>query len=149
MSGALRNDIGAPITVTTSGVGGIASAAYATITDVLTIDNTTNKALVVDFTLYPAAFGTAPVAGAISLVAVDWSLDATPVQGPAPTASLPGRFVGSFDPKPGTGNANTRWRMSLPTVALGRKVDFYLFNNGTGQSLAVGAVLIAQCWSPG
>lgn len=147
MAGLTRNKIGSAITVTTANA--IASGAYAVIADVLTIDNSTNGALLVDFSLYPAAFATAPTAGAISLVAVDWSLDATPVQGSAPTANLLGRFVGTFTQQPGPSNSSTRWRMSLPAVALGNKVDFYLFNNATGQSLAAGAVLISQCWSPG
>ena len=146
MANILRNNIGSVFTLTTANA--IASAAYAVAADKLTIDNTTNKALMVDFELYPAAFATAPVAGAISLIAVDWSLDGT-TAGPAPTATLLGRFIGSFNPQPAASNALTQWRMSLDSVALGNKVDYYLFNNATSQSLAVGAVLKAQCWSPG
>ena len=146
MANILRNDIGAVVTVTTANA--IATATYAVAADKLTIDNSTNKALLVDFSLVPAVFSVAPVAGSISLMAVDWSLDGT-TAGPAPTASLPGRFVGSFTPQPAAGNALTTWAMSLNAVPLSRKVDYYPYNNGTGQSLAVGAVLKAQCWSPG
>jgi hypothetical protein len=146
MATILRNNIGSVVSVTTANA--IASGAYAVAADKLTIDNSTNKALLVDFDLNPTAFATAPVAGVLQLMAVDWSLDGT-TAGPAPTASMLGRFVGSFDPSPATGNALTQWRMRLSAVALGNKVDFYLFNNATGQSLAAGAVLRAQCWSPG
>jgi len=146
MAAILRNNLGTVTPLTTANA--IASGAYAISADKLTIDNSSTKALLVDFELYPAAFATAPVAGAISLIGVDWSLDGT-TAGPAPTATLLGRFVGSFNPMPTTSNASTQWRMSLDSVALGNKVDFYLFNNATGQSLAVGAVLKAQCWSPG
>ena len=148
MANILRNNVGTAISVTTSGAGGIASGSYATATDKLTIDNSTNKALMVDFELYPALFATAPVSGAISLIAVDYSLDGLNA-GPAPTAALLGRFVGSFSPQPTTGNTNTRWYMSLNSVALSNKCDYYLFNNATGQALAVGAVLKAQCWTTG
>ena len=144
MAAILRNNVGTVFTLTTASA--INSDAYAGVP--LTIDNSTNKALLVDFELYPAAFGVAPVAGAIQLIAVDWSLDGT-TAGPAPTATLPGRFVGSFSPQPAASNALTQWRMSLVSVALGNKVDYYPFNNKTGQPLAIGTVLKAQCWSPG
>lgn len=146
MTAILRNNVGTVFTLTTANA--IASAAYAVAADKLTIDNSSNKALLVDFELYPAAFATAPVAGAIQLIAVDWSLDGT-TAGPAPTATLLGRLIGIFNPMPAASNASTQWRMSLDSVALGNKVDYYLFNNATGQSLASGAVLKAQCWSPG
>ncbi len=146
MANILRNNVGTVISVTTANA--IASAAYAVAADKLTIDNSTNKALMVDFELLPAAFAVAPVSGAISLIAVDWSLDGT-TAGPAPTATLLGRFVGSFSPQPTTSNALTQWRMSLNSVALSNKCDYYLFNNSTGQALAAGAVLKAQCWTPG
>ena len=146
MAAILRNNLGVVVTLTTANA--IASAAYAVAADKLTIDNTTNKALLVDFELLPAAFGIAPVAGAIQLIAVDWSLDGT-TAGPAPTATLIGRVIGGFNPQPAAANALTQWRMSLDSVALGNKVDYYLFNNATGQPLTLGAVLKAQCWSPG
>lgn len=145
MANILRNNVGAVLSVTTANA--IASAAYAVAADKLTIDNSTNKALMVDFELQ-ATFGTAPVTGAISLVAVDYSIDGT-TAGPAPLTSMLGRFVGSFSPAPSTANAATSWRMSLNSVALSNKCDYYLFNAATGQSLSSGSVLRAQCWSPG
>lgn len=81
-------------------------------------------------------------------VAVDYSIDGT-TAGPAPLTSMLGRFVGSFSPAPSTANAATSWRMSLNSVALSNKCDYYLFNAATGQSLSSGSVLRAQCWTPG
>ena len=66
-----------------------------------------------------------------------------PIQGPL------GRFVGTFSPSPNTGNAVTTWVMRLNAVALTRKTDFYILNNGTAYALNSGWVLKAQCWTPG
>ena len=77
--------VGSVITVT--GANTIVNNAYAVAADKLTIDVGSNAGLCVDFSLVPA-WATAPVAGAISLIAVGWSLDATPVAGPAPVATL-------------------------------------------------------------
>lgn len=145
MANILRNNVGSVLSVTTANA--IASAAYAVSADKLTIDNSTNNALMVDFELQ-ATFATAPVTGAISLIAVDYSLDGS-TAGPAPTSSMLGRFVGSFSPAPSTSNASTSWRMSLNSVALANKTDFYLYNAATGQSLSSGSILRAQCWTPG
>ena len=145
MANILRNLIGVVLSVTTGNA--IASAAYAVAADRLTIDNSTAKALLVDFELQ-VSFGTAPTAGAIMLIAVDYSLDGA-TAGPAPTSAMLGRVVGSFSPSPNTGNAATTWRMTLNSVALANKTDFYLYNAATGQTLSAGSVLRAQCWSPG
>ena len=145
MANILRNNVGSVLSVTTANT--IGSAAYAVAADKLVIDNSTNKALMVDFELQ-ATFGTAPVTGAISLIAVDYSLDGA-TAGPAPLASMLGRFVGSFSPSPSTANAATTWRMSLNNVALSNKCDYYLYNAATSQTLSVGSILRAQCWTPG
>lgn len=145
MANILRNNIGSVLSVTTANA--IASAAYAVSADKLTIDNRTNKALLVDFELQ-ATFGAAPVAGAIVLIAVNYSLDGT-TAGPAPTAAMMGRVVGAFSPSPNTGNGATTWRMALNRVALDSMTDYYLYNADTGQSLSAGSILRAQCWSPG
>lgn len=146
MTAELRNNIGPIFTVKTTTP--IPNAAYAVAGDKLTIDNTVNKALSVDFEVDGAAFSAAPTGGSITLVAVDWSLDGT-TPGPVPSAGVLGREVGSFSPTPAASNTSTGWSMSLSSVDLGNKVDFYLFNHATGQCLAAGAVLKAQCWSRG
>ena len=145
MAAALRNNIGAVVSLTTANP--IASLGYAVAADKLLIDNSTNKALLVDFEL-TAVFGSAPVAGSIQLYAVDWTLSGV-TAGPAPTSVLLARYVGSFTPQPLASNAALSILMSLDRVALSNKTDYYLYNNATGQSLSVGAVLKAQCWSPG
>lgn len=140
----LKLNIGSVLTVTAANA--VANNAYANTADKLTIDNTGN-ALLADFELQ-ATFGVAPVAGAIQLYAVDYSLDGA-TAGPNPSATMQPRLVGSFDPMPKTSNTATSWRMRLNSIALSNKSDFYLYNNGTAQSLSSGWVLKAQCWSPG
>lgn len=141
----LRNKIGTVQSVTTANA--IATMAYAVAADKLTIDNSTNNALLVDFELQPATM-TAPTTGCFQLIAVDYSLDGT-TAGPAPTSAMLGRLVGTFSPIPSTGNTATSWRMTINSVSLANKIDYYLYNNTTGQSLPTGSVLRAQCWSPG
>lgn len=139
--------VGSVITVT--GANSIANNAYAVSADKLTIDVGSNAGLCVDFSLVPA-WATAPTAGFITLVGVGWSLDGTPVAGPAPVATLNNDFIGNFKPAPFTSNAATTWTMTLKRVALGiGKTDFYLFNNGTGQTISSSWVLKAQVWTPG
>lgn len=144
MANILRNNIGSVLSVTTANA--IASAAYAVSADKLTIDNSTNKALLVDFELQ-VTFGTAPVAGAVQLVAVDYSLDGA-TAGPPPLSSMIGRTY-TMSPMPSTGNAVTAMRLTCNSVPLQNKTDFYLFNNATGQAIPASSVLRAQCWSPG
>ena len=139
--------VGSVITVT--GANTIATNAYAVAADKLTIDVATYAGLCVDFTLVPT-WSTAPVAGSLSLIAVGYSLDASPAAGPAPVATLNNDFVANFKPAPYTSNTATTWTMTLRRVALGiGKTDFYLFNNGTGQTLSASWVLKAQVWTPG
>lgn len=141
----LRNNVGSVITVTAGNA--VANAAYANSADKLTIDNSTNKALLADFELTPT-FGTAPVAGVIQLFAVDYTLDGANA-GPTPSATMQARLVGSFSPQPLASNSSTSWRMALNNVALSNKADYFIYNNGTAQSISSGWVLKAQCWSPG
>ena len=139
--------VGSVITVT--GANAIVNNAYAVAADKLTIDVGSTVGLCVDFSLVPT-WVTAPTAGAISLIAVGYSLDASPVAGPAPVATLNNDFVASFKPSPYTSNTATTWTMTLRRVALGiGKTDFYIFNNGTGQTLSASWVLKAQVWTPG
>jgi hypothetical protein len=141
----LRDLIGAVQTLTAANA--IANNAYANAADKFIIDNT-GLALLADFSLSPV-FAVAPVAGVIQLFAVDWSLDATPVAGPTPSATMQPRLIGSFDPQPKASSTATTWIMQLNAVALSAKTDFFLYNNGTGQSINTGWVLKAQLWSPG
>jgi hypothetical protein len=146
MAGALRNLIGSVLTVTAANA--VANNAYSVSGDKLTIDNTTNLALLADFHLN-LTFGTAPVTGSIILIAVDWSLDATPVAGAAPVATLLGKYVGTFDRQPQASNTATTWIARLDSIPLTAKTDYYILNSGTGQAISTGWVLKAQCWSPG
>ena len=141
----LRDLIGAVITVTAANA--IANNAYANSADKLQIDNTANLALLADFRLTSVVFATAPVGGVLQLVAVDRDLANN--AGPTPSATLLGRFVGSFNPQPAASNASTGWIMAINSVALTANTDYWLYNNGTAFSLNSGWVLKAQCWSPG
>lgn len=144
MAAILRTNVGSAVSVTTANA--IASNSYANAADKLRINNTGN-ALLADFTLTSATWATAPVGGVLQLVAVD--RDSAGNAGPAPSSSMLGRLVGSFSPSPSTGNASTGWIMTIPAVPLTADCDYWIYNNGTGYSLAAGAVLTAQPWSPG
>lgn len=139
-------DIGAVTTLTGTFV--INNNAYSHANDRLILTRTSNLGLLVDFTLN-ASWTTAPVTGSIQLLAVEWSLDSTPVEGNQATSTMIANTVGTFSPKPSTGNFSTSILMSLPRVPLGRKTSFYLYNNGLGQAVAIGWVLKAQVWTPG
>lgn len=144
---AIRINVGSAVSVT--GANAIASGAYAAQADALRIQNTAG-ALLADFRLTRASgnmFATAPVAGALQLIAVDRDLSGNP--GPVPSAALLGRLVGAFTPTPSTGNTAQTWVMSVNSVALSPDCDFYIYNNGTAQALAANWVLTAQPWSPG
>ena len=139
-----RINSGSALTRTTASA--IANNAYATTADDLTIDNTAG-ALLADFELQ-VTFAVAPVAGAVMLVASDYSLDGA-TAGPAPSATLLGRVVGSFSPQFAASNTTTAMRLRINNVALAPKTDYYLYNAGTGQPIPAGSVLRAQLWSPG
>jgi len=145
MANTLRQNVGSVVSVTHG--SSIANNGYSASGDKLTINNSTNKALLADFELN-ASFGVAPVAGAVVLVAVDYSLDGT-TAGPAPSATMRPRVVGTFTPTAITSNTSTSWRMRINAVPLTEKTDFYVLNNATGQTISSGAVLYAQCWTPG
>jgi hypothetical protein len=140
----LRDLIGSILT--SSSGGSITSLSVSAV--YLTIDNTTNLALLADFSVTPT-WGSAPVAGNLQLIAVDWSIAATPLQGPTPSATLLGRVAGTFSPIPTTSNSATSWVCRLNAVPLSAKTDYYLYNNATAQTISSGWVLSAQCWSPG
>ena len=145
MANILRNNVGSVFTVTAGNA--VANTAYSVAADKLAIDNTTNKALLADFTL-SLTFGSAPVAGSIGLYMVDYDLTAT-TAGAAPTATLLGRYVGTFAPSFAASNAVTTVVLSINGLAITDKADFYIQNNGTGVSVNTGWVLAAQCWTPG
>lgn len=146
-----RQTVGPAVSIT--GANAIASAAYAVAADALRLVTSSGPnagALLADFRLTRASgamFGAAPTAGTVQLIAVPRAFDGTP--GPAPSASMLGRVVGTFSPSPATGNAATGWVMSIDSVPLPPDCDFFLFNNATGQSLSAGWTLTAQPWSPG
>lgn len=140
----LRDVIGSNIVLTAANA--VANNAYANVADKLAINNT-GLALLADFRLTSATFAVAPTAGVLQLFAVD--RDFAGNAGPTPSATMPGRFVGSFNPYPAASNAATSWIMSLNSVALSAYSDFWLMNNGTAVSLNSGWVLTAQLWSPG
>ena len=128
---------------------GAANGAYSA--TAMTIDNagSFSGALLVDFSLVPAwGSGLAPVSGYIQLFASDYSLDASPVAGPAPSATMQLRLVGTFDPKPLAGNTVLTWVHKLNSVSLTDKTDFYLYNK-TLQQILTGWVLKAKIWTPG
>lgn len=127
----------------------IGSGAYAAQVDCLTVDNGDGAAMCVDFELIHPTTGTAPVAGSLQLVAVDWPMDGS-AQPPAPSAGLLGQSVGKFSPSFASTNTVKPPVFSLPRVPLRKgKTDYYLFNSNTGQPILAGAVLRARKWSPG
>lgn len=142
----IRDLIGSVFSVTAA--NSVANNAYANSADKLVIDNSTNLALLADFELSTVTFATAPVGGVIQLFAVDYSLDGS-TAGPNPASTMLPRLVGSFSPQPQASNASTGWTMRINSIALTRKTDFWLYNNGTAYTLNSGWILKAQCWSPG
>ena len=137
-------DVGTVVTVTAA--NSIVNNGYANSADKMTL-TASDTSMLVDFEL-SVSWATAPTAGAVSLIASDYSLDDT-TAGPVPSATLQGRFVGSFDPQPRSSNTTTTILMRLNAVAQVRKTDYYLFNNATGQTISTGWVLKAQRWTPG
>lgn len=142
-----RVNVGSVFSVTAANA--VASGSYSVSGDKLTIDNTTNLALLADFELVlGGSFSAAPTAGVLSLFAVDWDLGNSNA-GPAPTSTSPmPRFCGNFSPTPQTGNTATTWKMTTNAIPLADKTDYYI-QNTSGQSLVTGWSLKAQCWSPG
>lgn len=145
MANTLRQAVGSVVSVTHG--SSITNNSYSASGDKLALDNGTNKALLADFELQ-ATFGAAPTAGAVVLVAVDYSLDGA-TAGPGPSATMRPRIVGTFTPTALASNTSTSWRMRVNAVPLTAKTDYYVLNNGTAQTISAGAVLRAQCWTPG
>lgn len=147
----LRQNIGPLQTVTA--VNAVNSGSYSVAADKLTIDTTgavtsLTGALLADFSITPSFGATAPVTGSVQLIAVDWSLAATPVAGAAPTTTLGGYRIYTFSPQPITSNTLTSMIMRVNAVALSGKTDFYIYNT-TGQPISTGWVLNAQCYTIG
>ena len=143
MANILRNNVGTVLSQTLT--SGVANNAYST--ESLTVDNTTNKALLADFEL-AVVYAIAPVAGALQLIEVDYALDNI-TAGPTPSATMLGRVVGTFSPMATTSNTATSWSATCKAVPIAQKSKYYVFNNATGQALSATAALKAQCWTPG
>ncbi len=136
--------------VTRTFANAVANNAYANIADALRIQQSalsTPGLLLCDFRLTGVSFGTAPVAGSVQLARV--SRDAGGTQGPTPSATLVPREIWTFSPTPAASNALTGWIMGINGVPLDADSDYWLFNNGTGYTLATGMVLTGIPWSPG
>lgn len=131
-----------PVTVSAiySGSPGYASSAMRIQVSGLTPAN----AMLCDFRLTSITWGGTPsAAGSIQLYAVDRDFAGT--VGPTPGANYLPRLCGTFSPQelasasPGI--------MSLNAVPLSYDADYYVANNGTGQTFA--CTLNAKPWSPG
>lgn len=82
-------------------------------------------------------FATAPVENSsLSLYARELDIDGT-LDTDVPEATRPGRFVGSFT----VNNVTTLQALILVAYDVPRLADYYIHNNGTGQSLAAGWTL--------
>ena len=89
-----------------------------------------------DFVL-TVTFGTAPTEGsAISLYARPLNVDGE-ADAEAPESTRPTVFVGNFV----VNNVTTPQSMTLRAFDLPDVADYYLYNNGTGQSMSSGWVL--------
>lgn len=149
MTAALRTAVGSAITRTYT--NSVANNAYSNSADAIRIKPGVAGAnelgaLLADFRITSATFGSAPTAGVIQLVAVDRDLSGN--AGPTPSSTMSPRLCGTFSPQAQSSNSSTGWIMALDAVQLSPDADYYLYNNGTGVSLTA-AVLTAQCWSPG
>lgn len=129
----------------------IANNAYSNSADALRIQQSalsTPGLLLADFRLTSVSFGTAPVSGSVQLVRI--SRDASGNQGPTPSATLVPNQVWTFGPLPQASNSSTGWIMAIPgPIALDADADYWIYNNGTGYTMASGMVLTATPWSPG
>jgi hypothetical protein len=101
-------------------------------------------ALMADFRLTSITWGGTPASGgSIQLVAVD--RDFSGIAGTAPDATHLPRLVGTFSPIE-TASASPGV-MALNAVALSYDTDYYLANNGTGQTFT--GTLNCLPWTPG
>lgn len=82
-------------------------------------------------------FGVAPVENAaLSLYARELDVDST-LDADVPEATRPGRFIGSFM----VNNVTTLQTLVLMSQDVPAKADYYIHNNGSGQSVAAGWTL--------
>ena len=142
-----RNLLGTT-TSTTGSPAAVNSAGYSVQTNALTLGPTQTGGLLLGAFELLCSFGAAPVAGQVDLYAMDWSLDGN-TQPPAPSATLQGRYVGTFSPRPLTGNTATAFKLELDGVLLSNKADYYISNNGTSQQISAGWTLSCAPWAPG
>jgi hypothetical protein len=135
-------------TLTVTGANAIATGAYSNVADSMRIQRSalTANYLLADFRL-TFTFATAPVAGSIQLIKSPRDFSGN--RGFTPASTLLGTQVFTFGPLPQASNAATAFVFSLDAVPLDYDADYWLFNNGTGQSIPVGYVLTALPWSPG
>lgn len=149
MTAALRTNVGSAIT--RDYANAVANNAYSNSADAIRIhpsrtDGSEQGALLADFRLTSVVFASAPVAGALQLVAVDRDLSGN--QGPTPSSTMRPRLIGSFSPQPQASNASTGWIMAINAVPLSPDADYWIYNNNTNVSLS-DCIITAQCWSPG
>ena len=129
----------------------VASAAFANSADAVRVQQSalsTPGLLLADVRLTSVAFGVAPIAGSVQLAVIP--RDAAGNIGPTPTAAgiVPSKIY-TFGPLIGASNTGLGWIMSIDSIPLNADSDFWLYNNATGQSIALGCVLTITPWSPG
>jgi hypothetical protein len=136
-------------TLTHTATNAVANNAYCNSADVLRIQQSSLDAAfpVCDFRLTGVNYSTAPVAGSIQLAKIPRDLSGN--QGPTPSASMIPTQVWTFGPTPSTSNATKIWVMSIDAAQIDIDADYWLFNNGTGQSLPTGWIISAIPWSLG
>ena len=149
MPNPLIVDRGTPAALVSSGAA-IASGFFSLSgTNPIRMANTSNY-LAADVRLF-AAFSVAPSAGSIQLFKVPRSV-VSDTQGPTTTGS--GTFPTGFTPVlVGTFNNNYsttgQWLSLGGPIALDADAEYFLYNNGTSQSIASGWVFEWQPFSPG
>lgn len=145
-----RTNVGSAVSVTLA--NSIASNAYSNVADAMRVRTDTGGnagALLGDFRLTKASslFGAAPTAGTIYIAKIP--RDASGNAGPVPSSSMVPTQLYPMGPISSTGNSNTAWVLSADAVPLSADADYYIYNNGTGQSIQVGATLTCTPWNPG
>lgn len=134
-----RQDLGSVSPVT---IASTASAAYSAASMRIQASAVGN-ALMCDFA-FTATAGGSVTGGSYQLVRVN--RDNAGNAGPTPSSTVLPQPVGNFTPTYTTGTPSAQV-FTLPSIALSRDADYYVFNNGTGQT--VSGTLSAQPWSPG
>lgn len=147
MATPLLRDYGSVITVT--GANAIASAAYSNSADVMHINSSalgSTNYLMADFRV-KCTFSTAPVAGSLQLIKVPRDFSGN--QGNTPASTLLMTQIFTFGPLPQTSSTVTAYTFSVDAVPLDYDADYWLFNNGLGQSIPASYSFLALPWSPG